>query len=351
MLIQPLFDGPLDLVGDVHGEIDALRALLGRLGYDPEGRHPAGRRLVFVGDLCDRGPDSPAVLRLVRTLVEAGRAQCVAGNHELNALRGLHKDGNNWLHGDDDERHRRRFGAQVLADEAVRAEAEAFFGGLPIALERADLRVVHAAWDEPAIAACRGLDLPLREAYDRFDEEARRSPLHQQLRDAHERAQRLHRARLHRHEDGPPAFLEAIAAFDEHHQMGNPIRVLTSGLERRLGAGETSFFAGGRWRFVKRVPWWREYRSDVPVVFGHYWRWYREHAAATLGESRGAEELADGTVGDRVVPGARTLCIDFSVGARFKERKQGALPPYQSRLCALRWDEGRLYFDGETPPA
>lgn len=60
--IAPLRAGPLDVIGDVHGEFDALRALLGHLGYDDGGAHPDGRRVVFVGDLCDRGPDSPAVL-------------------------------------------------------------------------------------------------------------------------------------------------------------------------------------------------------------------------------------------------------------------------------------------------
>ena len=69
-----LLDGPVDVIGDVHGEIEALSALLGHLGYAPDGRHPAGRRAVFVGDLCDRGPDSPAVLDLVMEWVLAGRA-------------------------------------------------------------------------------------------------------------------------------------------------------------------------------------------------------------------------------------------------------------------------------------
>lgn len=58
-LIRPLLDGPLDIVGDVHGELQALQALLVRLGYDECGEHPGGRRLVFVGDLCDRSPDRP----------------------------------------------------------------------------------------------------------------------------------------------------------------------------------------------------------------------------------------------------------------------------------------------------
>ncbi|MFK5004614.1 metallophosphoesterase, partial [Klebsiella pneumoniae] len=60
--------GPFDIIGDVHGCLDELTALLARLGYEPAGPggvpvHPAGRRAVFVGDLVDRGPDSPGVLR------------------------------------------------------------------------------------------------------------------------------------------------------------------------------------------------------------------------------------------------------------------------------------------------
>lgn len=57
-LIQTLPPGPLDIIGDIHGEIDSLRQLLKELGYDEEGNHPNDRLLVFVGDFCDRGPDS-----------------------------------------------------------------------------------------------------------------------------------------------------------------------------------------------------------------------------------------------------------------------------------------------------
>lgn len=84
--------GPFDLVGDVHGCRAELETLLtGRLGYvlerDEAGRavgarHPEGRTAVFVGDLVDRGPDSPGVLRLVMGMVAAGTALCVPGNHE-----------------------------------------------------------------------------------------------------------------------------------------------------------------------------------------------------------------------------------------------------------------------------
>ena len=96
-LLADLLPGSLDIIGDVHGEIDHLETLLDQLGYRANGVHPADRRLVFVGDLTDRGPDSPAVVRRVRELVEAERAQCVLGNHELNILRGEAKEGNRWI--------------------------------------------------------------------------------------------------------------------------------------------------------------------------------------------------------------------------------------------------------------
>jgi len=91
--------GPFDIIGDVHGCADELRQLLEQLGYaitsDQAASYgvqvtpPAGRTAVFLGDLVDRGPDSPAVLRLVMSMVETGAAVCVAGNHENKLLRKL----------------------------------------------------------------------------------------------------------------------------------------------------------------------------------------------------------------------------------------------------------------------
>jgi protein phosphatase len=90
--------GPFDVIGDVHGCRAELEALLGRLGYqitrDAAGRPsgavpPAGRTAVFLGDLVDRGPDSPGVLRLVMGMVAAGQALAVPGNHENKLIRAL----------------------------------------------------------------------------------------------------------------------------------------------------------------------------------------------------------------------------------------------------------------------
>ncbi|MER6118690.1 polynucleotide kinase-phosphatase [Streptomyces sp. NPDC001743] len=73
--------GPFDIIGDIHGCSSELETLLGKLGY-VEGSHPEGRTAVFVGDLVDRGPDSPGVLRRVMSMVSDGNALCVPGNHE-----------------------------------------------------------------------------------------------------------------------------------------------------------------------------------------------------------------------------------------------------------------------------
>ena len=80
--------GPFDVIGDVHGCRAELERLLAELGWQGT-RHPEGRTAVFVGDLVDRGPDSPGVLRLVMSMVEAGTAICVAGNHEQKLVRAL----------------------------------------------------------------------------------------------------------------------------------------------------------------------------------------------------------------------------------------------------------------------
>ncbi|WP_027942599.1 polynucleotide kinase-phosphatase [Amycolatopsis taiwanensis] len=73
--------GPFDIIGDVHGCSAELEALLAKLGY-ADGVHPQGRTAVFVGDLVDRGPDTPGVLRRVMAMVKSGNALCVPGNHE-----------------------------------------------------------------------------------------------------------------------------------------------------------------------------------------------------------------------------------------------------------------------------
>ena len=86
--------GPFDIIGDVHGCYDELAELLTQLGYTRAGptcawSHPEGRKLVFLGDLVDRGPKIPEVVRLVLDTVNAGGALCVPGNHDMKFKRAI----------------------------------------------------------------------------------------------------------------------------------------------------------------------------------------------------------------------------------------------------------------------
>jgi protein phosphatase len=93
---RPDETGPFDIIGDVHGCADELETLLGVLGYtvtwsgkDVRVTAPKGRRAVFIGDLVDRGPRSPDVLRIARHMVEADTGLAVVGNHDDKLKRHL----------------------------------------------------------------------------------------------------------------------------------------------------------------------------------------------------------------------------------------------------------------------
>ncbi len=339
-LIQELFPGTLDIVGDVHGEIDALRDLLGHLGYERGGVHPQGRRLVFIGDLTDRGPDSPAVLELVSGLVSRELAQCVLGNHELNLLRKARKEGNGWYFNDNHDHREDKFPDSKSVDALRRPGIEAFLSSLPLVLERNDVRVVHAAWHADSIAEIRSSTLSAVDLYD----------VH------HHRALRLgedtglaHRAEIEQQSIGDglkdrsrvPPLLPGIAALDALYQDANPVRIVTSGLER---VAARVFFASGRWRMVDRFRWWDAYRDATPVIIGHYWRWPTHAVRGAY--SGGEPNLFEGYEANHWF-GARenVFCVDFSVGARYKERADGANARFECRLAALRWPEQALVFD------
>ena len=338
-------DGPLDLIGDVHGEIDALRTLLDRLGVDVA-RGRAERPLVFVGDLVDRGPDSVAVVELYAKLAAAGLAFAVLGNHELNVLMNAKKAGNGWFFGEQDTF---KLGGAThpfssrLATPAERASVCATLAELPLVLERSDLRVVHAMWDAEAAEELppQG-DWAALAAQIEGEIEAR---LKAEGWSTRAKAEAKPYADLRDPEIHPPEFLPASAEVDEARQRDNPIKLLTSGAERKLD-GSLPFYTGGRWRFVDRVQWWAEVGVDRPTVIGHYWRLREVEHRGHGGETR-AEPW------DHARPFAwknDVFCVDYSAGRRYEERVARAEPladgaPFHGRLAALRWPERTLVFD------
>ncbi|MEV6634339.1 polynucleotide kinase-phosphatase [Actinoplanes sp. NPDC051470] len=140
--------GPFDIIGDVHGcraELDLLLAKLGYVVQDDRARHPEGRTAVFVGDLVDRGPDSPGVLRLVMNMVADGDALCVSGNHEQKLARKLNGRNVQLTHGLPETL------AQLeLTDDSFVTEVRRFIDGLisHYVLDGGNLVVAHAGLKE-----------------------------------------------------------------------------------------------------------------------------------------------------------------------------------------------------------
>ena len=341
-LIQPLPPGPLDIIGDVHGEYDALLSLLAQLGYDQDGQHPAQRHLVFVGDFVDRGPDSPAVLALARRLMASGRALAVSGNHEINLLREDPKDGSGWFFDSRTASDEAKYAPFAQPESAAERQAIAdFTAGLPVALERDDLRIVHAAWVEPQISAVRAMPLgSLRAQYDHWEKVAEAQARASQLQARRQAEARLWPHSLEDARERPP-FLPAHSESELNKAVFNPLKVLTTGLEQRC---TEPFFAGGKWRFVERMAWWNAYTDSQAVVIGHYWRRLHPPSVPVHGKQ---EENLFGQTAPLAWHGPRgnVFCVDYSVGGRWVARRAGEAHDERFNLAALRWPERTLMFE------
>lgn len=152
-----------DLIGDVHGCGRTLIRLLEKLGYRVEDgifRHP-GRKVIFLGDLIDRGPSIRLAVSVAKRMVDAGEAHIVMGNHEVNALAYCHEAPSNsereWLR-DHSPRNNRIIGRTLEQFHAHPLEWEnclAWFMTMPLYLELDGIRVVHACWDDDLVADLR----------------------------------------------------------------------------------------------------------------------------------------------------------------------------------------------------
>lgn len=144
--------GPFDIIGDIHGCFDELRALLEKLGYavhdTPNGYlviPPLDRKVIFLGDLVDRGPRIASVLRLVMAMVGMEKALCLPGNHDNKLLRKLKGSLVQMKHGLPET-------MEQLAEEPdeFRDEVREFLEGLPshYILDEGRLIVAHAGLKE-----------------------------------------------------------------------------------------------------------------------------------------------------------------------------------------------------------
>jgi hypothetical protein len=257
-----------DIIGDVHGHAGVLKNLLVKLGYEYRSgvwRHQE-RQAIFVGDLIDRGPEQIETVRIVRSMLEAGSARCVMGNHEYNAIAYATCDPNRpgeYLRarsGERGERHgrqHRRFLEEVGVDSPLHREIVEWCRTLPLWLDLGAVRVVHACWEESSIAAltphCVAGDVGVLS------------------------------------EDG------FLATCEEGSDAWTAVEHSLKGPERELPPGEPYIDKDGNMRHSVRTAWWTEpafLNLGEPLTFiGHYWQ---------VGEMRPLSP--------------RVICVDYSAG-------------------------------------
>ncbi len=259
-----------DVIGDIHGQAAKLQALLAMLGYVLHGglwTPPAGRKAVFLGDLIDRGPEQVKVVGIVRSMVEAGHAHCIMGNHEFNAIGYVtpHRSKPDRFlrhHTDDKVAQHVEFLRQVGEGSSLHMDLVDWFRTLPPMLDLGGLRVVHAWWHAPFV------DLVAREFWDgdRMSDDF------------------LHAAS----ERGSPAWAamegltkgQEIDLPDGHHFL-DPSGVARKNvrtkwwLEGSGGLHEVAILPAGQERQLRDLPLPDHYVGGdpvgSPVCVGHYW--------------------------------------------------------------------------------
>jgi hypothetical protein len=234
-----------DVIGDVHGELPALERLGRELGYRSDWSHPEDRKLIFLGDLVDRGAHSLEVAELVHGLARAGRAACLMGNHEYNLVaHDLRVPG---------YEAPKTSNGPTIAEQARQPERWRtvldYFVTLPIALEFPDLRLIHACWHHPSVERVKHLLRPEVPGGGLFSERiVLGSPF-----DAR----------------GLKAGLPVDRTDDGEDP---PQEILLKGYEE---ASEPFLDADGHERRTIRSTWWNSPKApvqqDLPLVVGHYW--------------------------------------------------------------------------------
>lgn len=147
-------------VGDIHGRLDLLDALLAKVDADDTARAPAATTLVFLGDLVDRGPRSAEVVERLRQLAaDRPGTRLLLGNHEEvflaaldgdeRALRGFCKIGGRETmlsYGVDASRYERMDYTELGAalQQIVPVEHRRFLRGFEDLIVMGDYAFVHA---------------------------------------------------------------------------------------------------------------------------------------------------------------------------------------------------------------
>lgn len=145
-----------DIIGDIHGYANSLKAILELMGYENSSgfyKHK-NRQAIFVGDFIDRGPQIEQTLKIVKEMVDNQSAYAIMGNHEYNAICYHSKDKNGNYLREHSEKNKRQYRFTLTEFQNSRNNLLFYvnwFKTLPLFLEIDNLRVIHACWDAELI--------------------------------------------------------------------------------------------------------------------------------------------------------------------------------------------------------
>ncbi len=279
------FVNGFDVIGDVHGCADALEALLEKMGYRRQHgiwSHP-DRTAVFVGDLIDRGSQQREVVEIVRSMVDAGSARIVLGNHEFNAVAwhtpdlanpGSYHRTRRGPTGDKNREQHEAFLTQIGEDSPLHNELIQWFTTIPLWIDLGGLRVVHACWStqdmdaivhmldpdnsltmECLVAACQSGTI----AYEAIETILKGPELHMGGRAYRDKSGHVRKKARLRWWDPTATTLHELAEIPPGSLAPN---------------GEPFGALPHEPVDPDHVP---RYTDEIPVIFGHYWRTGEPH--------------------------------------------------------------------------
>lgn len=149
-----------DIIGDIHGYATLLRQLLTEMGYkrvDGIYRHPT-RTAIFVGDFINRGPEIRETLLIVRSMVEAGSATAILGNHEYSCILYHIKDDNGVFMSKHIAGNRTQIQKTLTVFKSLNEEwidHLKWMRTLPFFLDLGDIRIGHAYWNDQEVAVLK----------------------------------------------------------------------------------------------------------------------------------------------------------------------------------------------------
>lgn len=317
-----------DIIGDVHGHAQALKALLCLLDYETDAqgvwRHPE-RRLIFVGDLIDRGPQHLELLEMVRAMVDAGVARVIMGNHELNAIAYATPDprkAGEYLRPHTDGRKDQHIAYLNEVGEGTEEHRQhiEWFKTFPLWIEEPGFKVIHACWHPETITRLQ----PYLNQDATFSSALLEHPTMMGLYDVgttlFEDVERILK--------GIEVTLPNGITFTTGHKSpdADPTRLVRR-TETRVKWWETGFKTWSDAVLIPKMPdelktlaldeqtqaQMYYYHQETPVFFGHYWM----H-------------------GTPKVFSPHAICVDWSIGIE---------NDHQGVLAAYRWTAGKTICD------